>query len=74
MLTRAMNGAYRFSKTSAGVTKPLPDKNHPWSDVADAVQYVCLVINSGLIHFIAKKIRLKPKGSKKARVSAAGWT
>jgi len=74
MLTRAMNGAYRFSKTSAGVTKPLPDKNHPWSDVCDALQYVCLVINSGLIHFIAKKIRIKPKTKTKSRISAAGWT
>jgi hypothetical protein len=28
ILTRAMNGAYR-QQTSAGVTKPLPDKTHP---------------------------------------------
>lgn len=74
ILVRALNGAYRFGKTAAGVTKPLPDKGHPWSDVADALQYVCLSVNSGLVHFIAKKIRLKPRAAPKRRISAAGWT
>jgi hypothetical protein len=73
-LIRALNGMYRFSKTQMGTTKPLPDKTHPWSDVADALQYVCLSLNSGLIQFLAKRIR--PKGPKqfKPRVSSAGWT
>jgi len=73
-LVRALNGAYRFGKTAAGVTKPLPDKGHPWSDVADALEYICLVVNSGLVHFIAKKIRVRPRQAAKAKVSAAGWT
>lgn len=73
-LTRALSGAYRFGKTKEGVTKPLPEKLHPWSDVCDALQYVCMTVNSGLVDRIAKRIR--PKGSKRpaSRVSAAGWT
>jgi hypothetical protein len=73
-LIRAMNGMYRFSKTQAGTTKPLPDKTHPWSDLADALQYVCLSLNSGLIQFIAKRIRPKARRQTVPRISAAGWT
>jgi hypothetical protein len=73
-LIRAMNGMYRFGKTHAGITKPLPDKTHPWSDVADALQYICLSINSGLIQFIAKRIKAKGNRQPRARVSSAGWT
>ena len=73
-LIRALGGAYRFSKTQAGVTKPLPDKTHPWSDVADALQYVCLAVNSGLVNFISKRIRPKTDRPPRPPVSAAGWT
>jgi len=74
ILVRALNGAYRFAKTKAGVTKPLPEKLHPWSDVADCLQYVCLSVNSGLTHFIAKRIRPRPVRRPPPPVSAKGWT
>lgn len=74
MLARAMNGAYKFGKTKAGATKPVPDKLHPWSDLADDLQYVCLAVNSGLVNVIAKRIRPRPARADKPRVSAAGWT
>jgi hypothetical protein len=74
ILIRALGGAYRFSKTQQGLTKPIPDKTHPWSDVADALQYVCLAINSGLASFISKRIRPKEPHKAKPKVSAAGWT
>ena len=73
MLVRALNGAYRFGKTKAGVTKPLPEKLHPWSDLADCLQYVCLAVNSGLVNYIAKRIRPKPRVVR-TPMSAAGWT
>jgi len=73
-LVKAMGGSYRFSKTQSGVTKPLPDKNHPESDLADDLQYVCLVVNSGLVHFISRKIRPRVVNKAKPRISAAGWT
>ena len=73
-LVKALNGDYRFSKTQAGITKPLPDKTHPASDIADAFQYACLAVNSGLVNFISKRIRPKQRAKPKSRVSAAGWT
>lgn len=44
-LLRALNGLYRYGKTKAGQTKPLPEKSNPWSDVADALQYAALTMN-----------------------------
>jgi hypothetical protein len=73
-LVRALGGQYRYEKTKAGITKPLPAKTHPWSDVADCLQYVCLTVNSGLINFISKRIRPKPKRRPPSPVSAKGWT
>jgi hypothetical protein len=74
-LIKALNGMYRYSKTQAGVTKPVPDKTHPWSDVADALQYMCLAMNSGLIQFIAKRIRPKfARNAGQRKPSSAGWT
>lgn len=75
MLVRALNGGYRYGKTKAGQTKPLPDKSHPFSDLADCLQYVCLVVNSGMVDYIARRIRPKPdRSANKPRVTAAGWT
>ena len=74
MLVRALNGAYRYARNQAGITKPLPDKTHPASDLADALQYAALVVNSGIVGLIAKRIRPKVKERPKARVSAGGWT
>lgn len=71
---RALNGAYRFGKTKAGDTKPVPDKTHPWSDIMDALQYVCLVHNAGMVNYIAKRIRPKVRPQPAQRVSAQGWT
>lgn len=73
-LIRALAGSYRFSKTKAGTDKPLPDKTHPYSDLIDDLQYVCLVINSGLAVHIGRRIRPKPVRQAGTRVSAAGWT
>lgn len=73
-LVRALGGQYRYGKTKAGVTKPLPEKTHPWSDVADCLQYVALAVNSGLINFISKRIRPRPARRPPSKVSSAGWT
>jgi len=75
MLVRALNGAYRYARNQAGLTKPLPEKLHPASDLADALQYVCLAQNSGIADYIAKRIKPKPTRQKvRQPMSAAGWT
>lgn len=74
MLVRAMNGAYKYAKTKAGHPKPLPDKDaRPFADLADCLQYVCLVVNSGLTQFITRRIMRRPAAAQ-TRVSAGGWT
>lgn len=38
----ALAGKYRYRKKSDGEAEDKPDKTHPWSDIADALQYGCL--------------------------------
>ena len=71
---RAIGGAYRFSKTKQGATKPTPDKSHPFSDLADCLQYVCLALNSGLTNLIVRRIMPRRPKARTAVPSAAGWT
>lgn len=74
-LVRAMQGGYRYAKTRDGQTKPLPEKKHPWSDIADCLEYVCLVFNSGLYGYMARKIiRSAQPRALKEPPAAAGWT
>jgi hypothetical protein len=71
---RAMQGSYKYGKTKEGNSKPLPDKTHPYSDLADDLQYVCLALNSGLANWIAKRIAPRQKRERPPAMSAAGWT
>lgn len=74
-LVLALQQNYRYAKAKqTGLTKPLPDKTHPWSDLADGLQYVCLTFNSGLVNAIARRLAPKPKPQGRQRISAGGWT
>jgi hypothetical protein len=73
-LVRALNGAYRYQRNQAGITKPLPEKKHPWSDLADALQYVCMTVNSGYATYVARKIKPKDRTRVRERPSSLGWT
>jgi hypothetical protein len=72
-LVQAMNGQYRYSKTSMEISKPKPDKNK-WSHVSDALQYGALACGGTRFALqIARK--LYPRGkSLIGAVSARGWT
>lgn len=41
-LIAALAGKYRYRRKTDGNTEDKPDKTHPWSDIADALQYLCL--------------------------------
>lgn len=45
-LIHALRAGYRYKKRKTGDLEDKPDKNHPDSDIADALQYLCLGINS----------------------------
>lgn len=38
-LIRAMTSRYRYERLKSGDLKPMPTKSHPWSDIADGLQY-----------------------------------
>lgn len=68
-LVSALRGRYRYKINTKGDADEKPEKNHPWSDVADALEYVCLHADGGTL-FGAKA----PTPRIIKRVSAEGWT
>jgi hypothetical protein len=46
-LISALRGRYRYKMNTKGEVDESPEKNHPWSDVADACQYLCLHADNG---------------------------
>ena len=80
-LVAAMNGQYKFETSpdqSGGMyQKTTPEKLHPWSDVADALQYVCLVTgNAGAYQWVLGRVvsRLRPPRPVRRPISALAWT
>jgi len=76
-LVMALSGRYRFAKRKNGQLANLPEKLHPWSDVADDLQYFCLVIQGGLQEYIANKIHTQTRvmmAGPRQRLSARAWT
>lgn len=71
MLQRALAHNYRFAKkkdTGIGTdTKDLPEKNHPWSDLADAFMYLCMHAGGG-------SVIVQPRAREVVVASAKGWT
>jgi hypothetical protein len=80
-LVAALNGQYKFATTldqSGGMyVKSVPEKLHPWSDVADCLQYVCLVTgNAGAYAWVLGRIAstLRPRRPMRVAPSALAWT
>jgi hypothetical protein len=48
-LIKALAGKYRYKVNTKGEIDESPEKSHPWSDVADAFQYLCLHADGGEI-------------------------
>lgn len=70
MLRRAMQSKYRYAKKKDGELQPSPDKTHPWSDIADALQYGVLG-HSG--HVLARLVKTRHNVSAQTRPRARGW-
>lgn len=45
VLVRALAGEYKFRKKKSGEYEDEPEKKHPVSDVADCLQYLCMLID-----------------------------
>lgn len=70
-LVQALAGKYRYKINTKGVRDEKPEKSHPWSDVADAFQYMCLHADGGEV-FGAMNFNVQRK--EVVKVSAGGWT
>jgi len=70
-LILAMQSRYRYAKKKDGTIKPMPDKNHPWSDIADAFQYAVLG-HSGTV--LSRLNRIRRDNNMARQTSSAGWT
>lgn len=46
-LITALRSKYRYKINTKGEKDDTPEKNHPWSDVADGLQYLCLHADNG---------------------------
>ena len=75
MLCRAMSGGYRFAKAKQGGLKPKPEKldEEGYSHVADALQYVALIVHGNMVNYVVQRIYEKPR-KPGPHPSALGWT
>ncbi len=73
VLVQALGSKYRYKKLKTGELDLKPEKNHPWSDLADALQYACLGANKAIM---ARALRMRPgEGEERyPEMNAAGWT
>ena len=70
VLLAAMRGKYRYKVNAKGETDDKPDKNHPFSDVCDGLEYLCMHADGGAV-FGAKMVTARKEVK---RVVATGWT
>lgn len=70
-LVQALAGKYRYKINTRGERDESPEKSHPWSDVADSLQYVCLHADGG--ETFGKEFGVVERREIKS-VSALGWT
>ena len=70
-LVQALAGKYRYKINTKGVRDESPEKSHPWSDVADAFQYLCLHADGGETFGNSTQSEMRREVR---RVSSGGWT
>lgn len=73
VLVQALMHEYRFKRKKDGQLQEIPEKLHPWSDIADAQQYLCLGIESR--GFAIKLQRMRgPDPNAIMDLPAGAWT
>lgn len=70
-LIQALRSKYRFDKKKDGELQPQPAKTHPWSDIADAFQYLVLGFSGNIM---TRLMRPRRDANQASRVSSKGWT
>ena len=57
----AMKYWYRYRRKTTGVLEDKPEKTHPWSDVADCLQYMALSTNANYLGKVMQSMNPPPK-------------
>lgn len=70
-LILAYQARYRFAKKKDGELQPLPEKKHPWSDLADAHQYAMLGHSRQIT---GRFMRIRAGSQQPRSVNPAAWT
>lgn len=63
LLIKAWSGKYRYKINTKGERDDKPEKSHPWSDIADSAQYLCLHADGGGIfgsQSMRQRVEIKP--------------
>lgn len=71
VLVRSMRSKYRYARKKDGELHPMPEKSHPFSDIADALQYAVLGFSGNIL---ARLVRTRRNAGTVKPVSSAGWT
>ena len=73
LLIEAIASRYRYKKLKTGELDLKPEKLHPWSDLADALQYAAL---GSTKQVMAKALRVRPdeRTGLYEQVAVGGWT
>lgn len=70
-LVRALGGQYKYRRKTNGQLDDRPEKLHPWSDVADAGQYLALAVNADLVGRAIARTTRRPVEQK---FTSMAWT
>jgi hypothetical protein len=75
-LVQALHSKYLFAKRKDGENRSIPEKKHPWSDIADALQYGALCVQGGFHQAIKRDInrRLDRQVAERRTMASGGWT
>jgi hypothetical protein len=72
MLSQALKHHYKYRRKKTGELEDKPDKTHPWSDLADALQYACMGVNERMQGRAMRQIA--PPKIVRQEISPAAWT
>lgn len=70
-LVQALKFHYRYRRKQNAELDDKPEKTHPWSDLADCLQYMCMATSGNYTGRVMLDSRPRRHGP---RVSAASWT
>jgi hypothetical protein len=67
----AMKYWYRYRRKTTGMLEDKPEKTHPWSDVADCLQYMALSTNANYLGKVMQAMNPPPRRPAPSKLS---WT